>query len=335
MKLLPLGMLMLAGCSSAPPYPVSDHYDGSRFISEAGHSFAEELKWIWEMKTVDWPDWVDDAQLPKPPTRVTDRIRVTYVNHATVLIQMNGVNILTDPIWSHRAGPFSSLGTRRVRNPGVKLEDLPPIDAVLVSHNHFDHLDLPTLRTLAKRDNPIVFSGLGNGELLREAGFTDVRELDWWAQDNVGGIKIVFVPAQHESGRGLFDSCLSLWGGFVVDGPQGTAYFAGDSGFGEFIDLIAERYSRFDVAILPIGSYEARWFMRRSHMNPEDAVRIHLALHAKQSIGMHFGTFLEHPEQTIDQHESDLAAALTRYEVRSAEFVVPRFGEGIDILPGH
>ncbi len=333
MKLLPLVLvlLVLAGCTSVQQYAVSDHCDGSRFVSEADHSFADELKWLWEMHSVDWPDWVDDAKQPNPPARVADRIRVTYVNHATVLIQTNGLNILTDPIWSYRAGPFSWLGSRRVRNPGVKLEDLPPIDVILISHNHFDHLDLPTLKILASRDHPIVVSGLGNGALLKEAGFADVREMDWWMHNDVGDIRIVFVPARHSSGRGLFDGNQSLWGGFVIDGPQGRVYFAGDSGFGKFVDLIAERYKPFDLAILPIGAYEARWFMKTMHMNPDDAVRIHLALQPRQSIGMHFGTFVEHPEQTINQHESDLVAALSRHGVRADEFLVPRFGKAVEI----
>ena len=164
--------------------PISDHFDGERFYNEVpDHTFGAMVKWLWEMKTTPWPEWVDDPVQPRPVERVGDgKLRVTYINHATVLIQMDGLNILTDPIWSDRAGPFSWLGTKRVRAPGVKMEDLPRIDVILISHDHYDHLDLPTLQTLYTRDHPLILAGLGIKPFLESNGLSPVIQLDWWQE---------------------------------------------------------------------------------------------------------------------------------------------------------
>jgi L-ascorbate metabolism protein UlaG (beta-lactamase superfamily) len=329
-------VLLASGCGPLHRGPVTDHFDGRRFHgAEPDHSFGDMVRWLREMKTVDWPAWVDDPARPPPPARVEEgRLRATYVNQATVLLQLDDVNVVTDPIWSDRASPVSWAGPRRVRRPGVRMEDLPAIDVILVSHDHYDHLDAPTLRALERRDHPLVIAGLGVGARLRALGMARVVELDWWqTQAIAGGLTVTFVPARHQSGRGLFDGDRTLWGGFVIEGPASRVYFAGDTGYGTFVDEIAARYPGLRLAILPIGSYEKRWFMQGQHMNPDDAVRVHLAVHARQSIGMHYATFAEHPEQAIDAHEVDLAAALRTHAVAAEEFRILGFGEGIEVQP--
>jgi L-ascorbate metabolism protein UlaG (beta-lactamase superfamily) len=315
--------------------PVSDHFDGKRFYNDVpDHTFGAMVKWLWEMETTSWPEWVDDPVQPKPPERVGGGgLRVTYINHATVLIQMDSLNILTDPIWSDRAGPFSWLGTKRVRSPGVMMEDLPRIDVILISHDHYDHLDLPTLQTLCARDQPLVLTGLGVKPFLESDGLSKVIQLDWWQEYVLksSNMKIVFVPALHTSGRRIFEENATLWGGFIMEGAHGRVYFAGDTGYGGFLDKIKERYAGFRLTIFPMGNYEKRWFMKSQHMNPDDAVRAHMLLGSNQSVGMHFGTFVEHPEQTIDAHEEDLSKALKQHDVPASDFWILKFGEGRDV----
>lgn len=325
-------------------YPISDHFDGEVFFNpdqKEDHSFGKMVKWLWEMDTVDWPDWVVDKVQPPPPVSVgPGKVRVTFINHATVLIQMDNVNILTDPIWSYRAGPASWLGSKRVRDPGVPLEALPPIDMILISHNHYDHLDLHTLKKLNERDAPDIIAGLGNKALLSDNGMQKVHELDWWQSINTPetGLTYTFVPAKHDSGRTPWQRDKTLWGGFVISNGQGDVYFAGDTAFGPFLEEIARTFQDIHIAMLPIGNYEKRWFMKNQHMNPDDAVRAHSILGSGQSIGIHYGTFVEHPEQTIDAHEKDLAAALEKYQVDESRFWVLDFGEGREVqmkqIPG-
>jgi L-ascorbate metabolism protein UlaG (beta-lactamase superfamily) len=328
-------LVLVAVPVAAGGVAVSDHCDGSVFFNpEPGHSFADMVRWLWEMERVPWPDWVEDAPQPPPPERVYGNgLRVTYINHATTLIQMEGINILTDPIWATRAGPAPFLGTRRVRAPGVAFEDLPPIDYVLISHDHYDHLDIPTAKRLKEAHDPVFVVGLEVGKLLRAHGIDNVVELDWWQSHGTdeAGVTFTFVPARHGSGRAPFMEDRTLWGGFVIDSPGGQVYFAGDTGYGKFIGDIAARFGRIRLAVLPIGNYEKRWFMKSQHMNPEDAVMAHRALGAPMSIGMHFATFAEHPEQAIDAHEKDLDRALEKFGVRDSEFRVLGFGEGMDI----
>ncbi|MBN8706921.1 MAG: MBL fold metallo-hydrolase [Bacteroidetes bacterium] len=331
--LLLSALLGLSGCATLP---VSDHFDGSRFYNPASdsseHGFADHVKWMWEMKTVDWPEWIQDTPQPAPPARVgTGQLRITYINQATLLIQTDSLNILTDPIFSDFAGPVSFLASKRIRNPGIPFDSLPSIDIVLVSHNHYDHFDLPTLVRIGKRDRPVLITGLGNKDLIDTTLFSKVYETDWWqdVETETGRMKITFVPALHQSGRGLFDENESVWGGFVLESSFGRVYFAGDTGYGQFVQPLHQRFPDFRLTILPIGSYEKRWIMKSQHMNPDDAVRLHLFLQSKQSIGMHFATFLEHPEQNVDQHEKDLEAALKTYKVDRDQFLILKFGEGV------
>ena len=326
-----ISAILINSCSSYYG-PQSDHFDGSHFFNkEEDHSFSNMIKWLWEMETVEWPEWIEDPQQPLPARRVEKgSIRATFINHATVLIQMDEVNILTDPIWSLRAGPISWLGVKRVRAAGVKMDDLPNIDYVLISHDHYDHLDIPSLKEIEKRHHPKYLVGLGVKNILKSNGIDNVVELDWWQKKEIRGhdASITFVPAWHNSGRTPLISNKTLWGGFVISTQSGQVYFAGDTALKGFFHEIGSRFSRIKLAILPIGSYEKRWFMKNQHMNPDDAVQAQKILNANQSMGIHFGTFAEHPEQTIDLHEKDLSDALVKHSIPADRFWVLKFGEG-------
>ncbi|MCX7710885.1 MAG: MBL fold metallo-hydrolase [Clostridia bacterium] len=312
--------------------PVSDHFDGRSFHYKGPtRTFTDSFKWMREMKTIEWPEWINDPPQPKPVERVdAGELRVTYINHGTVLIQMDGMNILTDPIWSDYSGPVSWMSTRRVRAPGVKFEDLPKIDVILISHCHYDHLDMNTLKKLNDKFQPRIFTGLGVGSILSPLKSNKVLEMDWWQKEEVksSNLKIHFVPARHGSERILTGANKTLWGGFVIESPNGKVYFSGDTGYEDFLEEIHQRFAQFRLTILPIGSYEKRWFMRTQHMNPEESVQVHRLLESKQSVGFHYATFAEHPEQTIDAHEKDLADALKKFSMKQSDFWVLKFGEG-------
>ncbi len=235
----------------------------------------------------------DDVTPSKPPADVTGpQLRVTLVNHSTVLLQQNGINILTDPIWAERASPFTWIGPRRRRAPGVLLEDLPRIDLVLLSHNHYDHLDLTTLRWLAALGESSFVVPLGVARLLRSKNIGPVdAELDWGGSATVAGATIHCLPALHFSARGAFDRNRTLWCGYMIETAVGHVCFAADTGFGGHFAEIRERFGPPRLALLPIGAYEPRWFMGPIHMAPEEAVRAHEILGARTSIAIHHGTF--------------------------------------------
>ena len=324
--------MVIGGCSALYKGPPSKHFDGSRFFNkEPDHTFLDLIKWMWEMETVEWPEWIEDPKQPTPVKRVNnEELRLTFINHATVLIQVGGLNILTDPVWSFRVGPVSWLGVKRVRKPGLSLDDLPGIDYVLISHDHYDHLDLKSLKQIAERHNPTILVGLGLRKFLSSYGILNVIELDWWQDYRPEGTDnmFTFVPAIHNSGRRPLMRNKTLWGGFVIDSLVGQIYYAGDTAFGDFLNSIGQRFKKIRLAILPIGSYEIRWFMKSQHMNPDDAVKAHIILGSRQSVGIHFGTFAEHPEQAIDAHEKDLDETLKKHNIPSTQFWVLKFGEG-------
>jgi len=217
---------------------------------------------------------------------------VTWIGHATLLVQMDHVSFLTDPIWSERASPMSFTGPKRAQPPGVALDALPPIDFVLISHDHYDHLDVPTLRALAElRPETRFVAPLGNGPTLRDAGVTNVVELDWRQSVEIDGLRIVCLPAQHWSGRGAFDQRVTLWGSFAVLGPEHRFFFAGDTGYHAGFAEIGAAYGPFDLAALPIGAYAPAAMMHFWHMNPEEALQAGRDLRAQRLVPMHYGTF--------------------------------------------
>ena len=250
------------------------------------------LRWKFSSRPERSPSFVGDVVQSKPPSSVEgDELRITLINHSTVLLQQNGSNILTDPIWSERASPLSWIGPRRRRKPGVRWEDLPFIDTVLLSHNHYDHLDLGTLRRLADRGQSQFVVPAGVARLLRSNGIGPVHELDWGESLAVAGTRVHSVPALHFSARGLFDRNRTLWCGYVVEAWGRIIYFAADTAFGGHFASIRERFGAPYLALLPIGAYEPRWFMSAVHMGPEEAVKAHQILGAQTSIAIHHGTF--------------------------------------------
>lgn len=331
-------LLALTGCFSAPTYqgPPSDHFDGEVFRNrvESPRGFTRFLKWQSTRRPVVWPAWREATPGPPPPRRVDgDALRVTFVNHATVLIQTAGLNIITDPVWSHRVSPVSWIGPARIRVPGIRFDDLPPIDAILISHNHYDHLDVPTLRRLVERDTPRIFAGLGTGALFDQEGLGGWTDLDWWQSAQLSErVSVVATPGQHFSGRGLSDGSGVLWAGFVLRTPGGAIYFAGDTGMGPHFGEIRQRFGAPRLAILPIGAYTPRWFMAPVHVSPEQAVEAHRILGARLSVAIHFGTFPladEGPDTPI----RDLAMARSAQGVSSERFRVLDFGQGLDVPP--
>ena len=241
----------------------------------------------------------------------TSQSTATWIGHATVLVQMQGATFLTDPIWSNTPSPIPFVGPRRYVPPGMALADLPVIDFVLISHNHYDHLDLPTLRKLAKR-NPkaVFFVPLGNGELLRKQGIEQVQELDWGDTVQLAGLTIYCLPSQHWSKRSLRDDHRALWSSWAVTGPQRRFYFAGDSGYFDGFKTIGEKLGPFDLAALPIGAYQPQAMMRQSHMNPEQAVQAAQDLRADKAMAIHFGTFDLSDEPLAEPPRRFLEAAL-------------------------
>ncbi len=242
-----------------------------------------------------------------PPASVDGtRCTITWVNHSTVLIQYAGTNLLTDPIWSERASPFSSIGPRRFSPPGVPIENLPKIDLVLLSHNHYDHFDLPTLKQIARRDRPRFIVPLGLGKLLSRHGIKPEREMDWW---DIAG-PITCLPARHFSARGVTDRNRTLWCSYWIATPAGPVYFGADTAFGPHFEEIRKRLGTPRVALLPIGAYKPEWFMSPVHMSPGEAVEAHRILAPECSIAIHWGTF-QLADDRGDEPVIDLNKALS------------------------
>lgn len=268
----------------------------------------------------------DLAELARPPA-VGEGARLTWLGHASWLVQLDGLSLLVDPVLGDRLPGF----IRRNVPPGVAVDRLPSIDASLVSHNHYDHLDIPTLRRLGEAHNPRFFVGLGNAPILHEERIGNVAELDWWQTVELrNGVKLTAVPAQHGSNRGIADRNRTLWAGYVLEGQGGYAYFAGDTGFGPHFAGIRERFGRPRLAILPIGAFRPEWFMHPVHVSPKEAVRAHRVLGAHRSVGMHFGTF-RLADDGQDEPVEQLAAARARAGVLDDHFWVLDFGEGRDV----
>jgi len=273
-----------------------------------------------------WPGSVPvERAKPPAPAHPADVI-VTFVGHSTFLIQTREHNYLTDPVWSERASPVAFAGPRRVREPAVALDDLPDISAILLSHNHYDHCDLKTLQALEARFHPLVVTPLGNRPLLESAGMRRVLELDWWQQSTLASVTLT--PAQHFASRQPFDRNQALWGGFLIEASGARIWFAGDSGYGAHFKEIGARFGPMDFAMIPIGAYEPRWFMKDIHMNPAEAVQAHLDVASRRSIAMHFGTFQLTPEG-IDAPVVALGEALRERGVPLEQFRAPEFGESV------
>ncbi len=284
---------------SAPHYSgaITDHFNGERFFNPEAQprGFVDLMRWLFNRKPGIWTLRNDIQPGPPPPKRVgRGKLRVTFVNHSTVLIQVDGLNILTDPVWSYRISPVSFAGPSRYKPAGIRLEDLPPIDVLLVSHNHYDHMDTDTLRRLVRKHKPRIYVPLGNKVYLDSEDIPNSSDMDWWDTADIGnGVRLSCVPAQHFSGRGLGDRDATLWCGFMLETSSGPVYFAADTGVGAFFDEIRDRFPNIRLALLPIGAYEPRWFMSPVHMGPDDAAHVHRRIGAQESMGIHFGTFAQ------------------------------------------
>ncbi len=339
------------GVSTEQVQLVSDHFDGNLYFNpgrpEQPSPIPSETQqrsrywWILRWMFGDaWPEGGISSPGPAPVASVPKgALVVTPVGHGTFLIQMDGLNILTDPIWSERCSPLSWAGPRRHREPGIRFEDLPPIDVVLVSHNHYDHLDLPTLERLAEKGTPRSVTPLGNRDLIRESGIPSVDELDWWESIRLSAdVTVTLVPAQHFSARTLWDRNKTLWGGFVVSGPSGNVFYSGDTGYSPHFREIARRFSPIRTALLPISPFRPRQpkdaaagYYSVVHMGPADAVQAHLDLGARMSVAFHFRVF-QLGTDGFDDAVNELAAAVKERDLPPDSFIAPLPGRAIEIV---
>lgn len=321
--------------------PPSDHFDGRKFFDRLDgtppKSLREVLRWQFgnDRKRSVWPAWAPSPHLDRPPPRVDGgRVRLSFVGHVSWLIQTGGLNILVDPVWSLRASPVSWAGPKRRNDPGIPFEALPDIDVVLVSHGHYDHLDARTLSRLAARFAPRVITPLGNDVALRRADRAIKAEtFDWHDRVELGnGVAVHLVPTRHWSARGLFDRNIALWASFVLETAAGKIYVVCDSGYGEgrHFRNIGQTHGPLRLAILPIGAYEPRWFMRDQHMNPSEAVKALLDCGAEAAIAHHHGTF-QLTDEAIDAPLIALGEALEQAGIPRQRFVALKPGQVVEI----
>ncbi len=350
-----VGLLIAVASTDSAPARTARKFQNN-YLAFEPKGLAAVLKWR-----------LDSAQagLPPPPTTPTPVVApdlafiganatakaamqpaVTWIGHATVLAQLGGINLLTDPHFSQRASPLSFIGPKRHVPPGIALESLPHIDAVLISHNHYDHLDETSVRALAAQPggSPLFIVPLGLKAWLADCGIANVVELDWWRSHAIEGalgpVDIVLTPVQHWSGRGLADRMETLWGGYAVFAPDQHLFFSGDTGYSKDFADIHDRFASrqaapqpgFDLAVLAIGAYEPRWFMATQHIDPAEAVQIHLDLHARHSLGVHWGTF-ELTDEALDEPPRRLAQARLDKGVAEEAFFVTAIGQTRRLVP--
>jgi len=319
--------------------PSDNHFRNGRFCNPDARpgGVFDLIRWLRTRQPGAWREWIPAPYGPKPPERVgANQLRVTFVGHSTVLIQSAALNFLTDPIWSDRASPVQWAGPKRHRAPGLRFEDLPPLNAILISHDHFDHLDACTIRRLQTRHRAEIFCPLGVAKLLRKLGYAHPVELNWWQTSDIRpGARIHCTPAQHFSGRSPFDRNRTLWCSWLLETRDGNIYFGADTGFGPHFSEIARRFPPARLALLPIGAYRPQWFMRPMHMSPDEAFKAHQILQAQTSVAIHYGTF-----RLADDGETEAVERLRELAGQAANdagdppaFLALEPGVGYDVPP--
>ena len=306
-----------------------------RFLNPDGTRPGQTRRALWRLSREPagppWPEWVEDPPQPPPAEPPLGHVAITFIGHSSFLLRFaGGPTLLTDPVWSRRCSPFSFAGPKRVRAPAIPLERLPPIDAVLLSHNHYDHMDLPTLRRL----HPVpVITGLGNGAYLGRKGMPGAVELDWWQEAPLpDGATATYLPMKHFSARTPFDGGRMLWGGFAVRTREGRRLiFCGDTAHGPHLAEIGARLGPFAVGLVPIGAFVPRWFMHVVHMDPAEAVQARADLWIGTAVAMHFGTF-RLTREAFDAPVRGMEAARAAAGLPETAFRVPAFGETL-LLP--
>lgn len=310
--------------------PPTSHWNGRTFQNTDPSARARPLSDVWKWyrarRPAAWPKWVENGAPHPIPGAAPGRLSATWIGHSSFLLRVGRFTLLTDPVFALHAGPFGRMGPKRVRAPGLALDAIPPIDLILQSHNHYDHLDPAAHARLARAHAPRVVTPLGNRRYLPAPARPRTTELDWWdAHESLPGLRVTAVPAQHFSARTPWDRDRALWSGFVVEAEGKRVYFAGDSGYGAHFTEIGARFPGIDLALLPIGAYEPRWFMGPVHVDPAQAVQAHLDLGARMSVAMHFGTF-QLTDEGIDAPPEELRQELDRRGVGADRFQVPLTG---------
>jgi L-ascorbate metabolism protein UlaG (beta-lactamase superfamily) len=332
-------VLGLSACTTPYQGTVSDHFDGKVFFNPSVKKESSVLGYLWLRLTSSQATWPDTVALPAsspPPESIPaseGTARVTLLGHATMLIQIGGLNILTDPVWSERASFVQWIGPKRVTPPSLSLEALPPIDLILISHDHYDHLDLPTLAKLHQKHKPRVIVPLGNRALVQASmPSSQVSEHDWSDSIQVtsarGKVSIHVEPMLHGSGRSPFDQMQTLWAAFVIEANGLKIYHAGDTGYGngEIFRAAGVKHGGFDLALLPIGAFEPAAFMMDSHMRPSDAVKAMNDLKAKRAMAHHFETF-QLGFEAFDAPRQEIQTSMQQLQLPLERFFVPRPGE--------
>jgi L-ascorbate metabolism protein UlaG (beta-lactamase superfamily) len=323
-----LGGAYAARARAGNPYysgPVTGNFDGLRFSDgrEITKGFREFFRWQLEGGRESWPATFPTPPQDVPPSKV-EGLRVSHIGHATFLIQVAGLNIITDPVYSERASPFQFAGPRRANPPGIAFERLPRIDAILITHNHYDHLDVHSVHRIHDRDRCRIIAPLGNDAIIRsKRPDIAVEAHDWDAAVALSpAVAVTLVPAYHWSARGAFDRSMALWASYVIATPSGPVYHIGDTGYhdGAFFRQHGERFGPFRLAILPIGAYEPRWFMADNHMNPAEAVKVMQDLRAEAALGHHWGTF-QLTNEGPEKPQQALLAALAEARMSEERFV--------------
>ncbi|MEX2234992.1 MAG: MBL fold metallo-hydrolase [Cyclobacteriaceae bacterium] len=330
---IPLIMIGIGMYISGPKYrgPTSDHFNGATFINPGGvkaKGGMEVFKWMICRKLGPWKKDLSENYGKHPLGHYKDGIRITFINHSTFLIQVDGLNILTDPVWSRRVSPFSWAGPKRMKLPGIRFEDIPKIHVVALTHNHYDHLDIQSMRMIFGAHHPKIVTPLGVKGFLDQNFISGASEVDWWEElDLDNRVKIQAVPAQHFSGRGFLDRDATLWCGYVIKTTAGNIYFAGDTGYNEnTFKEISSRCGPIKLSMLPIGAYKPGWFMSPVHTSPEESVKIHRDVGSETSIAMHFGTF-PLADDGEDEPVNDLHLAIAKYQLAPDGFVILKEGD--------